>query len=164
MHDSSVGSSGRRNKSHGSRSCSSSPAQPPEWAKQLLEQLQMNAAELKGLQNKLASSSTKVAKKQRAPDPNKKQYELNQDVVEKIDGALESVDANERSAKLNEGTDLLLERNKHNNYVNQHLGSCKFKYEDVRKAAGLFHKGLLHCSAWHGYQLCVRNCNFSLGT
>ena len=40
VHDSSVGSAGRRNKSHGSRSRSSSPAQPPESAKQLLEQQQ----------------------------------------------------------------------------------------------------------------------------
>ena len=119
VHDSSVGSSGQRNKSHSSRSRSLSPAQPPEWAKQLLEQQQVNAAELKRLQNELASSSTKVAKKQCAPDPefrftgNKKQYELNRDVMEKIDKALKSVDADERSAKLNEGKDLLLERNKH---------------------------------------------------
>ena len=119
VHDSSAGTAGRRNKTHGSRSRSSSPAQPPEWAKQLLEQQQANAAELKRLQNELASSSTKVAKKQRTPDPefrfagNKKQYELNRDVVKKIDEALESVDAEERSAKLNEGKDLLLERNKH---------------------------------------------------
>jgi len=85
----------------------------------LLEQQQANAAELKRLQNELAGSSTKAAKKQRTPDPefrfagNKKQYELNRDVVDKIDEALESVDADERSAKLNEGKDLLLERNKH---------------------------------------------------
>ena len=61
----------------------------------------------------------KVAKRQWAPDPefhfagNKKQYELNRDIIEKTDEALESVDANEWSAKLNEGNDLLLERNKH---------------------------------------------------
>ena len=119
VHDSSVGSSGWRSKSHGSRSRSSSPAQPPEWAKQLLEQQQANAAELKRLQNELASSSSKVTRKQRAPDPefrfagNKKQYELNRDVMEKIDEALESLDADERSARLNQGKDLLLERNKH---------------------------------------------------
>ena len=46
VHDSSAG---RRNKTHGSHSRSSSPAQPPEWAKQLLEQQQANAAELKRL-------------------------------------------------------------------------------------------------------------------
>ena len=114
VYNSSVGSSGRRNKSHGSHSRSSSPAQPPEWAKQLLEQQQVNMAELKHLQNELASSSGKVAKKQRAPDlefrfvGNKKQYELNRDVMEKIDEALESVDADEQSAKLNEGKDFLL--------------------------------------------------------
>ncbi|KAK2556560.1 hypothetical protein P5673_021473, partial [Acropora cervicornis] len=119
VHGSSVGSSGRRSKSHGSRSRSSSPAQPPEWAKQLLEQQQANAAELKRLQNELTSSSSKVTRKQRAPDPefrfagNKQQYELNRDVMEKIDEALESLDADERSAKLNEGKDLLLQRNKH---------------------------------------------------
>ena len=79
----------------------------------------MNAAELKRLQNGLASSSSKVAKKQHAPDPefhfegNKKQYELNQDVMEKIEEALKSVNADGWSAKLNEGRDLLLERNKH---------------------------------------------------
>ena len=61
----------------------------------------------------------KWPKKQHTPDPefrfagNKKQYELNREVVEKIDEALETVDADERSAKLNEGKDLLLERNKH---------------------------------------------------
>ena len=55
----------------------------PQCAKQLLEQQQANAAELKRLQSELASSSSKVAKKQRAPDPefrfagSKKQYELN---------------------------------------------------------------------------------------
>ena len=49
VHNSSVGSSGRRNKSHCSRSRSSLPAQPPERAKQLLEQQQANAAELKCL-------------------------------------------------------------------------------------------------------------------
>ena len=86
----------------------------------MLEQQQANAAELiKRLQNKLASFSPKVAKKQRAPDPefrfagNKKQYELNRDIMEKIDEALESVDVDERSDKLNEGKDLLLKRNKH---------------------------------------------------
>ena len=69
MHNSSVGSSGRRNKSHGSHSHSSSPGQSPEWTKQLLEQQQANAAKLKRLQNELTSSSSKVANKQCVPDP-----------------------------------------------------------------------------------------------
>ena len=126
VHDSSGGSSGRRSKSHSSRSCSSLPAQPPEWAKQLLEQQQANAVELKRLQNELASSSSKVARKQCAPDTdfrfagNKKQYELNRDVVEKIDEALESVDADEWSAKLNEGKYFLLERKKHISLVEKY--------------------------------------------
>ena len=87
MHDSSVGSSGQRKESRCSRSWSLSPTQPPEWAKQLLEQQQANAAKLKRLQNELASSSSKVTKKQHGPDPefrfagNKEQYELNRDVM-----------------------------------------------------------------------------------
>ena len=44
---------------------------------------------------------------------NKKQYEFNRDVAQKIDEALESVDADEWSAKLNKGKDLLVELNKH---------------------------------------------------
>ena len=64
-------------------------------------------------------AGSKVTKKQPAPDHefrfvgNKKQYELNNDVVDKIDQALEATDAKERVTKLNEGRDLLLERNKH---------------------------------------------------
>ena len=50
------------------------------------------------------------------PNPssaNKKKYELNRDVAEKIDEALEATDTEERSSKLKEGRDLLLECNKH---------------------------------------------------
>ena len=56
---------------------------PQSGLSSCLEQQQANVAELKHLQNELESSSSKVAKKQRAPDPefrfvgNKKQYELN---------------------------------------------------------------------------------------
>lgn len=65
------------------------------------------------------SAGSKIVKKQPAPDHefcfagNKKQYELNRDVVEKIDEALETTDAEERVTKLNEGKDLLVEQNKH---------------------------------------------------
>ena len=96
------------------------PSQPPEWAKQLLEQQQSNARELKRLQSKVVKSAgSKVAKKQPAPDHefriagNKKQYELNNDVVDKIDQALQVTDAEEQVTKLNKGRDLLLEGNKH---------------------------------------------------
>ena len=118
-HDSPIGSTSRR-RSHGSCSRSRSPAQPPEWAKQLLEQQRANAAELKRLQSEFASATgPKVAAKQRAPEPefcfagNKKQYELNRDVVETLDEVLQANNAEERTSKLNEGRDLLLERNKH---------------------------------------------------
>ena len=43
----------------------------------------------------------------------KKQYELNRDVAEKIDEALEATDSEKRTSKLREGKDKLLERNKH---------------------------------------------------
>ena len=62
-HDSPTGSTSRR-RSHGSRSRSHfrSPAQPPEWAKQLLEQQQSNAAELKRLQSEFASVTVLIPK------------------------------------------------------------------------------------------------------
>ena len=44
---------------------------------------------------------------------NNNNYELNRDIMEKIDEALNSVDADEWSAKLNKGKDLFLKRNKH---------------------------------------------------
>lgn len=64
-------------------------------------------------------SVSRAATTQRAPEPefrfagNKKQYELNRDVVETINEALEATDAEERTNKLQEGKDKLLERNKH---------------------------------------------------
>ena len=119
-HESPCSATSSRRKSHGPRSRSRSPTQPPEWAKQLLQQQQSNAAELKRLQNELANATVpKVAKKQHTAEPefrfavNKKQYELNRDVAEKIDEALDMADAEEPSSKLKEGRDLLLERNKH---------------------------------------------------
>ena len=118
-HESPCSATSSCRKSHGPRSRSRSQTQLPEWAKQLLQQ-QSNAAELKRLQNELANAMVpKVAKKQRTAEPkfrfarNKKQYELNRDVAEKIDEALEIADAEDQSSKLKEGRDLLLERNKH---------------------------------------------------
>ena len=114
------GASNSREKSHSSPSGPRSLDQPPEWAKQLLEQQKANKAELKRINGELASSKApKTATTQRAPQPefrfagNKKQYELNRDVAEKIDEALEATDSDERTSKLQEGKDKLLERNKH---------------------------------------------------
>lgn len=119
-HESPCTATSSRRKPHSSRSRSRSPTQPLEWAKQLLQQQQSNAAELKRLQNELVNATVpKVAKKQRTAEPefrfagNKKQYELNRDVAERIDEAFETTDSEERSSKLKEVRDLLLERNKH---------------------------------------------------
>ena len=64
--------------------------QPPEWAKQHLEQQMVNEAELKSIKGELENSKAlKTATMQRAPEPkfhfagNKKQYELTRDVAEK---------------------------------------------------------------------------------
>ena len=64
-HESPCTATSSRSKSPGSRSRSRSPTQLPEWAKQLLQQQQSNAAELKRLQNELVNATVpKVAKKQ----------------------------------------------------------------------------------------------------
>ena len=44
---------------------------------------------------------------------NKKQYQLNKEVLEKIDEELAMSDGEDRTKKLTEGKDLLVERNKH---------------------------------------------------
>ena len=93
-----------RDESRSSHVCSSSPhtsSEPPDWAKELLKQQQANAAELKRLQSKMASSKSQSAQKPRAADPefrftiNKKQYHLNKEVLEKIDKALATADGEE---------------------------------------------------------------------
>ena len=69
-HESPSTATSSRRKSHGSCFRSRLPTQPPEWARQLLEQQQSNAAGLKRLQNELANATVpKVAKKQRMAKP-----------------------------------------------------------------------------------------------
>ena len=78
-----------------------------------------HATELKPLQSEMASSKSQSAQKPCAADPqfrftgNKKQYQLNKEVLEKIDEALAMDDGEDRTKKLTEGKDLLVERNKH---------------------------------------------------
>ena len=85
--------------------------------KELLKQQQTNATELKRLQSEMVKSQS--AQKPRAADPefcfagNKKQYQLNKEVLEKIDEALAMDDVEDRTKKLTVGKDLLVERNKH---------------------------------------------------
>ena len=113
-----------RGDSRGSSRARSSPprssSDPPDWAKELLKQQQENATELKRLQNEVASSkSSQSSQKPRVAEPdfrfagNKKQYQLNKEVVEKLDEAMATTRDEERTSKIQEGKDLLLERNKH---------------------------------------------------
>lgn len=94
-------------------------SEPPDWVKELLKQQQANATELKRLQSEMASSKFQSAQKPRSADPefrfagNKKQYQLNKEVLEKIDEALVMDDGEDCTKKLTEGKDLLVERNKH---------------------------------------------------
>ena len=112
-------SRGGSRSSHGSSSTPHASSEPPDWAKELLKQQQANATELKRLQSEMASSKSQSAQKPRAADPefrfagNKKQYQLNKEVLEKIDEALAMDDGEDCTKKLTEGKDLLVERNKH---------------------------------------------------
>lgn len=94
-------------------------SEPPDWAKELLKHQKANATELKRLQSKMASPKTQSAQKPCSADPefrfagNKKRYQLNREVLEKIDEALAMDDGEDRTKKLTESKDLLMERNKH---------------------------------------------------
>ena len=95
------GGSSRSSHAHSSPPRTSS--EPPDWAKELLKQQQANATELKRLQSEMTSSKSKGAQKPRAADPefrfpgNKKQYQLNKEVLEKIDEALATDDGEDRT-------------------------------------------------------------------
>ena len=110
---------GSSRSSHARSSPLRASSEPPDWAKKHLKQQQANATELKRLQSEMASSKSQGAQKPRAADPefrfagNKKQYQLNKEVLEKIDEALAMDDGEDRTKKLTEGKNLLLERNKH---------------------------------------------------
>lgn len=108
--------------SRSSHACSSplhASSEPPDWAKELLKQQQANATELKRLQSEMTSSKSQSAQRPRSADPefrfagNKKQYQLNKEVLEKIDEVLVMDDGEDRTKQLTEGKDLLVERNKH---------------------------------------------------
>jgi len=66
----------------------------------------------------MARSKSQNAQKPRAADPEfrfagkKKQYQLNKEVLEKIDEALATDDGEDCTKELTEGKDLLVERNK----------------------------------------------------
>ena len=108
--------------SRSSRTCSSPPhafSNPPDWAKELLRQQQANAIELKHLQSVVASLKSQSSKKPHAAEPeshftgHKRQYHLNNEVMDKIDEALAATSDGECTLKLNDSKNLPLERNKH---------------------------------------------------
>ena len=117
----------RRSRSHSSRrSRSRSPAggpsqssnDPPDWAKELLLQQKEYGKELKRLKAELASKPSKAGKHEDTEpefkfEGNKKQYQLYKKVLEKIKAAKDVGDDDLRNELLEEGEQLLIERNKH---------------------------------------------------
>lgn len=93
--------------------------EPPSWAKELLQQQKLYSKELKKLKNEIDDAKLRKHGKLSDPEPefrfegNKKQYKLNRDVLDKIDRAKNTSDDESRSELLEEGEQLLLERNKH---------------------------------------------------
>ena len=117
----------RQSRSHSSRrSRSRSPAggpsqssnDPPDWAKELLLQQKEYGKELKRLKAELASKPSKAGKHEDTEpefkfEGNKKQYQLNKKVLKKIKAAKDVGDDDLRNELLEEGEQLLIERNKH---------------------------------------------------
>ena len=91
----------------------------PSWAKELLQQQKRYSKKLKKLKNELDDEKIQKHGKLSNPEPefrfegNKKQYKLNRDVLDKIDRAKNTSDDESRTELLEEGEQLLLERNKH---------------------------------------------------
>ena len=109
--------SGSRSETH---SRSRSPSEPPQWARELLKNQEEYRKEIKCLQSEIERGQTSMSTRdERVLEPvfkyvgNKKQYELNNSVADKIQVALTTTDEQQRTAALNEGKSLLSERNKH---------------------------------------------------
>ena len=94
------------------------------WAQQVLKQQQSYATELQRLQREVERSTTatasasKAGKNSRLPGPvfrysgNNKQYEVNQNVLEKIE-AKEEKDSSRQQELLQEAKQMLLDGSKH---------------------------------------------------
>ena len=100
------------------RGASQSSNDPPDWAKELLLQQKEYGKELKRLKAELASKPNKAGKHEETEpefkfEGNKKQYQLNKKVLEKIKAAKDVGDDDLRNELLDEGEQLLIERNKH---------------------------------------------------
>ena len=104
-----------------SRRSHSTSKEPPAWAKELLCQQRQNADELKKLKsqvtekwsNKGSLTAAKVVEHEFRYAGNKKQYDINQSVIQRMDCALASDDLDGVSTEISAGRSLLRERNKH---------------------------------------------------
>ena len=91
----------------------------PRWAQQLLDAQKESDERLKTLESEIRATSKQIKKRKHSPTPefkfkrNKIQYDLNKSVLDKIENALELSDDEQRCLVLNEGKELLVERNKH---------------------------------------------------
>jgi hypothetical protein len=92
----------------------------PNWAKQLLDAQKESDQRLQTPETEIKAKGKQTSKKrEHSPMPefkfkrNKIQYDLNKSVLEKIGTALDVSDDEERGAALNEGKELLVQRNKH---------------------------------------------------
>ena len=90
----------------------------PAWAQTLLDAQKESDQRLKSLEHEIKETGKRASKKrERSPAPdfkykrNKIQFDINKSVMEKIENALETSDDEERSATLNEGKDILVQRN-----------------------------------------------------
>ena len=97
---------------------SQSSNDPPEWAKELLLQQKEYGKELKRLKAELATKPNKAGKHEDTEpefkfEGNKKQYQLNKKVLEKIKAAKDVGDDDLRKEFLEGGEQLLIECNKH---------------------------------------------------
>ncbi|CAB4014735.1 Hypothetical predicted protein [Paramuricea clavata] len=119
-----------RSQSHSSRRCRSRQRSRsndreetiPGWAQQLLNGQRESDQRLKTLEKQLKDTNAKQSyarKWEHSPTPefkykrNKVQYELNKSILGKIETALDASDDEERSGALDEGREMLIERNKH---------------------------------------------------
>ena len=107
----------RRKRSHRSHSTS---REPPAWAKELLCQQRQNADDLKKLKSQVtgkpregSSTTARAIEHEFRYAGNKKQYDVNQAVMQRMDRALALVDLDEVSKEISAGRSLLMERNKH---------------------------------------------------
>ena len=98
--------------------------------KKLLDAQKESEERLKSLENEVKETGKRASRKrERSPVPefkykrDKIQFDINKSVMEKIENALDMSDDEERRATLNEGKDMLVQRNKHKTRRKIRLGN-----------------------------------------